>query len=353
MRTAQTLFDFHGLVGLSVEDQRPGLPLFAQAGQPFTHFQVDSLPETPQILMKLGDFQASPGKCYLVDHKYHLRRNYIYCRDQFRSLHWQVEIDGFETGPTHIRLDLRGGGLRQTLIPGLYAHALLTRQVIGRHLHDQGCHLLHAAAAARKGKALVAFGRGGGYKTSFLMSLLRSASDWHILGDDGLIFKAGDVLSFPTFPSLFAYRLKHLDDENLGFWEQAGYLGSLLRPESSANIYTPRARIAALMEVVTGDHSRVVIEEVPLARNLAGILHESRLEEHNSVNMGFNDSYPQMVEAYSYIFPGNALQTLWQNKVEDIAIPAGSGAFRVWLPFKPAPGDLQILVDFVNEIVPG
>lgn len=353
MKATQTLYDFHGLVSLSVVDHRPGLSLFAEAGQPFTHFQVQSLAEAPQVVLEMGGFQPQPGECYLVDHKYHIRENYIYCQEQWRSFRWQVEIEGFESGPTHIHLDLRGGGLRQILIPGMYANGLLTRQVIGRHLHDRGCALLHAAAAARSGKAVVAFGRGGSYKTSLLMSLLRSAPDWRTLGDDGLILQGAEVLSFPTFPALFAYRLKHLEGEELGFGERAGYLASLLKPGYHADIYAPRAEIAALVEVVTGDFEQVVIKETPFARNLAGILHESRLEEHNSVNLGFNDSYPQMVEAYSYIFPGNGLQTTWPDQEGQMAAADGAGSYQVCLPLKPGPGDLQDVVGFLNEIVPG
>lgn len=351
MSARQTFYDIHHLVTLRIIDNRDGLDLFASLGQPFTHFQVDSLPGKPDISLELGEFEPHFDASYLVDHKYHVRRNYLYCQDHWRSFRWKVEIEGIETGPTTIRLALRGGGLRRALVPGLFANMLLTRQLIGRHLRARGCALIHAAAAVRQGRAVVAFGRGGSYKTTVLMSLLQASSDWRIMGDDGVIIKDDQALSFPTYPALFDYRLKHMSTEHLNLFDRFGYLLGSLRPGTIGERYASTAGVAALVEMKAGHFDHVTIQEVPVLRNITAMLQGMRVEEHNSVNMGFNDIYPQYVEAYSYIFPENALKTVAAPQEEDCSALVGVSSYQVCLPASPDQSDLDAVIRLMNEIV--
>ena len=70
------------------------------------------------------------------------------------------------------------------------------------------------------GELWCSHGRGGSFKTSVLMSLLRSSPEWHALGDDGVILKGDQALSFPTYPALFGYRLAHKDTEHLTVFDR-------------------------------------------------------------------------------------------------------------------------------------
>ncbi|MCD4671447.1 MAG: hypothetical protein K8R77_02180, partial [Anaerolineaceae bacterium] len=76
-----------------------------------------------------------------------------------------------------------------------------------------------------------------------------------------------------------------------------------------------------------------------------------RVEEHNSVNMGFNDIYLQYVEAYSYIFPENALKMVTALQEEDCSALAGVSSYQVCLPASPGQSDLDAVSRLMNEIV--
>jgi hypothetical protein len=350
MREQQTFYDFHGLVGMQIINRgKGGLAGFANLGDPFASLQVDALPGVPDVTLDLGEFEAYPEDCYLVDHKYHVRRNYLYCEDGWQGFRWKVEIEGFESGPTTIRLAMRGGGLRGALVPGLYSKMLLTRQLLAYKLHEKGCLLAHAAGAARDGRAVVIFGRGGSYKTSVLMSLLRSSPEWCALGDDGVILKGDQALCFPTYTGLFAYRLAHGDNEYLTSIDRLRYM---LKPSSTADAgehYTLAAKCAALVEMRAGGVDELTIEEVPFIQNMAAMQNGMRLEEHNSVNMGFNDVYPQYREAYAYIFPENDVKT-----AEEFGLGlAGKVAYSINLPVSPIRDDVEAVSTFLNENLEG
>ena len=143
MSTSAMNYDLHGLVTLqAIYNTAHGVSPLAD---PFPTFQVEALPDIPDITLAFGPFEPKPEDCYLVDHFYYVRRSYLYCKDSWRNFRWQVEIEGFEQGPTTIRLNMRGGGLRSVLLPGFYSGMLLTRQVLARKLHERGCALAHAA----------------------------------------------------------------------------------------------------------------------------------------------------------------------------------------------------------------
>ena len=338
-------YNFHGLVTMQVIDHagQRGAPLV----DPFLCFQVDALPDAPDITLELGEFEPRSKDCYLVDHKYHVRPNYLYCEDGWRKFHWQVEIEGFESGPTIVRLDMRGSSLRSAVLPGLYSRMLLTRQMLAQKLREQDCVLAHAAGAAREGNVVLLFGRGGSYKTSVLMSLLRSDAGWRALGDDGVILKGKQALSFPTYPGLFSYRLANKEGEHLTSIDRLRYMLKPLAAADAGENFTPSAEIVALVEIRAGGVNKLMIEEVTVGQNLVSMEHGMRLEQHNSVNMGFNDVYPCYVESYSYIFPENALKAA-NNPGSGLS---GKGSYRLHFPMIPSQDDLIAASSFLNEIV--
>ncbi len=348
MSAGHSFYDFHGLVGMQIIDhERGGSSAQASLGDPFSYFRVDTLPGAPDLTLELGKFEAQNEDCYLVDHKYHVRRNYLYCEDGYQGFRWQVEIEGFENGPTHIRLDLRGGGLRQALLPGMFSKMLLTRQLLSQKFREKGWALAHAAGAARDGRAVVLHGRGGAFKTSVLMSLLRMSPAWRALGDDGVLLKGNQVLSFPTYPALFGYRLAHKDNEHLTTIDRLRVALMSLTDDAGPERYAPGAEIAALVEMQAGGVGELTIEEIPLFDNLKAMGYGMRLEQHNSVNMGFNDAYPQYREAYAYVYPMNGLTAA----EETVTTCAGKASCRVHLPASPTMDDLETVCVWLNKIV--
>ena len=350
MSAGHSFYDFHGLVGMRIIDHERGdLKGLAGVDDAFSYFQVESLSGVPDVTLELGSFEPHNHDCYLVDHKYHVRQNYLYCEDGWRSFRWRIEIEGFESGPTHVRLTMRGGGLRRVVLPGMYSKMLLTRQLLAQELRAKGCLLAHAAGAARSGRAVVFHGRGGNYKTSVLMSLLRSSPEWRPLGDDGVILKENQALSFPTYPALFGYRLAHKDNEHLTAFDRFRIVTAAHLPADDAErtCYAPGADVAVLAEMRASGVDKLTIEEVPLDRNVTAMLHGMRLEQHNSVNMGFNDVYPQYLEAYSYIFQENDFKTA----INSGSGLAGTSSYRICFPLVPCQEDFIAVSSFINEIV--
>ena len=61
----------------------------------FSFFEVDAI-GNPDIILNIGKFTPSNNDCYLIDHKYHIKENYLYCKDFSGKAKWEVEILGFE-----------------------------------------------------------------------------------------------------------------------------------------------------------------------------------------------------------------------------------------------------------------
>jgi hypothetical protein len=311
-------YDIHHLVSIRVH-RRATIDLIPEISQPFRYFQVARLEREPDIILEVGDFEPDNHGCYLVDHQFYVRENYLYCEDAYRSARWRVEIKGFEYGQTHIRISGVYKSLKQLVSPGMFWESLLLKQVVALHLSRKGYFLVHGAAAARKGQALVLFGRGGTYKTTLLMTLLRQNKGWLMLGDDTVIVGAGQVFSFPALAGFFAFRYKYLPTESLGIFDRIRLLLFLTRFTSKElPIIADKGRLAGLVECGVGSGTEVSLDEVDRAQNLARLVKVSAAEDHSNYNIGHTSIYPRYVEAYTYVFPGNLVAQRWQNACEKL-----------------------------------
>jgi hypothetical protein len=331
-------YDIHGLVSIRV-CRSARFDLLPEISQPLRYFQVASLDREPDILLEVGDFVPEKQGCYVVDHQFFIRRNYLYCSDAYGSARWQIEITGFEYGRTHIRMSSSYRSLRQIVAPGMLSASLLLRQVVAYHLSKQGSLLAHGAAVSRNGQALILFGRGGAYKTTLLMSLLRRRSNkgWLMLGDDLVILRGEDLLSFPVWAGFFAYRYKYLATENLSRFDRIRLLPFLAKFKPTDLPLTDRSRLTGLIECTIGSNDEVRLEESEVSEGFTRLVRVSAADDHISNNLGPTSAYPRYVEAYSYIFPDNSLIKRWEN-VDPHSFQCGN--VRSWaltLPSSPRP----------------
>ncbi len=304
-------YDIHGLVTARIRwDHYAGW--FPGINQPLQHFRVPILDDTPDISVQIGAFEPDLADCCTVDHKYHIRQNYLYCADQHRSFRWRVEIKGLEHGPTEIRLHIRRAPLRYAwLAPGMLPYGIILRHILAYKLHQRGALLLHAAACEKEGRALVLFGGAGVYKTTHLMQFMRMQLGWHYLGDDTLIFYDGKIYSFPTYPAFFGYRLKYKQTEDLSF------LDKLILPFYSLRTGSKDLQIAQMGVPDMLVHCKMGVGKpahfIPAdpADSLRRLVHTSMTEDHSNGSVGVN-IFSRYIEAYNFVFPQNHLGRRWE-----------------------------------------
>ncbi len=304
-------YDIHGLVTLRIRwDHYSGW--FPGINQPLQHFRVPALKAEPDISVHVGAFKPDLSRCCVVDHKYYIRPNYIYCADEHRSFRWRVEINGLEHGRTKINLQLLQAPLRYAcLAPGMVPYGIFLRHIIAYQLRQKGALLLHAAGCEKDGCALLLFGGAGVFKTTHLMQFMRMKTGWRYLGDDSLVFYNGKIFSFPIYPTFFAYRLKFKKTEKLSPLDKLilPFYSLFRRPKD-----LPVSQAAVpniLVHCKMGIDKPASFAPANPAAGLRDLLHIAMTEDHSNGSVGVS-IFSRYVEAYNYIFPNNQLSNRWE-----------------------------------------
>lgn len=314
----------------------------------FSCFEVEQV-EKPDIVLNIGKFTPSNENCYLVDHKYHIRDNYFYCRDSEGKVGWEVEIKGLEQGDTVINLHLSKQFQKQPAdllrIPLFFPQAFLLR-IIEHKLSTTGYFLTHSAAVSKDNQAYLLSGRAGGFKTSLCMDFIRRGG-FTCLGDDRVILQQDRVFGFPINSAIFEFMVKRLPDEtHFGLLKQVQFAAGYIRGKygKGGGNEAKSGKLKALLLITRSNGAKtskqVNFEPIPqssLQQIVESILISNRLEDFLGMGMpGFGISsgpFLRYMLAYSFVFPDSLVATwerdmarILRNILEDIPV------YRVEIP---------------------
>ena len=303
-------YNIHNLVSLQINTKKTP-DIFKVLNNPIIYFQVEKLKNPPDIFINIDKFDADNHGCFIVDHKYFIKEDYFYCEDDFQGSKWKVEFKGFENSPSFIQLDISKLANKFILTPGILQFGLFLRQVISYHLLLKGIYLLHGSACAKDGKGLLFFGRGGSFKTSLAMKIMRLQKNWGFVGDDSVILDNGMIRSFPINIAHYSYRLKYLSSEELSLIDRLKlfpFSSKFTRPEYPI---VDRSHATCLINCKAKTSGKLEIRKTDLASTLRALLVESAVDDHSNSGIGHAQIFPLYVEAYSYIYPDNKLKNRW------------------------------------------
>jgi len=327
----------------------------------FSAFQVDEI-DKPDIILKIGKFTPSNRDCYLVDHKYYIRENYLYCRDSAEGATWEVEILGFEKGEAVINFNLihrpfvKPGKAVYTF-PTLLPQAFLFR-LIEHRLGEKGYFLAHAAAVAKDEQGLLFAGRSGCFKTTLAMEFVRrNGYSW--LGDDRVILGVGKILALPLNPRLLEFMTKHLPDETCWtFAKQLRFLSECLLSKQHENKkHKPDSvNLKAVFLINKSNNAARKVNFYPLPQSslselVEGFTISRRLEDFRG--MGFSINAPflhRYMLTYSFVFPENLLSAQEEKIKEKLrSVFQSVPICAVEIPPKYSPDIFHQITEFISR----
>jgi hypothetical protein len=289
----------------------------------FSFFETKQEIVDPDIVLNIGKFTPSNGGCYVVDHKYHIKNNYFYCKDSDGKARWEVEILGFEDGKATINFDGTVFGLQSILIPEFLPQNFLLRPLIEYKLAKKGYFLIHAGAVSKNNKAYILEGRGGAFKTTLTMDFVRRGG-FEFMADDRVIIHKDKVMSFPFHYILFTFRVKQLPTENpRGFGDKVRLVKYLWNNSKYANNDVKVANsstLRALFSIVKTNKETISVREANLKEIIDKLITSMEMEMVYSprmMGMSFGRYFKYML-AYSFIFPESGVATYWGDLKEGL-----------------------------------
>lgn len=299
---------------------------------PLSYFETGTQNDCPNITLNLEEFNPARQNSFVVDHKYHIDANYFYAEHAESRSAWKVEILGFEHGDTVINFDGSGRGLARALLPDFLGQNVYLRCLLQYKLTRLGRCMVHAAGVCKDGRAYVLAGRGGAFKTSLAMDLVRKAG-FGFLGDDLVILHEKQALAFPWHRGIFDFRVDHLESEALGGsldkLRLLRYLHTFDSNLSVVDIPTKPVNVHALLLAVKTETSRVGVEQVPLEIAIPKLVSSIKMELMVSPQVLGMDTgvYFDYMQAYSFVFPDSSIACYWddfsqalRNALQDIPV---------------------------------
>ncbi len=314
--TREINYNLHDLLKFKIQTKSK-LNLLRDINFFFSYFECKEV-QDPDIILKIGKFTPSNQDCTLVDHKYWIKDNYFYCKDQEGKAKWEVEIFGFASGRATINFNGHVSGIEQILIPDYLAQNIILRPLIELKLFEKGYISIHGLGLEKDGDAYIFAARGGAHKTRIAMDLMRNGG-YRLIGDDRMIVGKEYVFSYPLFFNLVRFRAENMDDEHISTisdkLKMIGYLNSKEGGKKGTEIIADKSKLKKIFLI-----ARKEGQENLKCKTLNPEEFSKRIVNSNKMEMlssGVSQlafiPFMRYMLAYSYVFPESKIARYWSN----------------------------------------
>lgn len=281
----------------------------------YSYFEVDEIYD-PDIILNIGKFVPSNHDCYLVDHKYHIKDNYFYCRDAEGSIGWEFEMFGIEKGKTIVNFNSNIFGLQKFIMGDLLPQNLILAPLLEYKLLQKGCLLVHAGAVSQGDKGFLLVGRGGSFKTTLIMDFIRN-HDFHLLSDDTVIIHNNKIYAFPAHLIEFEFRLKRLKTEHMSILNKLQLIKYLFYHKNYNAVDVPIAESVDFSQIYfisKTNYQAMRHNQVEKNEIISKFVLNNKIEKVQVPFLNANvGHFLQYMIAYSYIYTNSKIATYWDD----------------------------------------
>lgn len=304
-------YNIHDILSFQI-NRRKCWDFIKDINLPYSYFETEYV-DKPDIILNLGNFVPQKKDCYIVDHKWHIKTDYIYCSEHIGKIKFDIEIIGLETSPTIINVSTTVRKIKQIFLPSVMAQYIVLRAMIDFKLLCKGFLSLHSAAVADEKGAIIFMGRGGTFKTSLAMDYLRNLN-YKFLGDDRIIINKNIALSYPIHNKLFDYRINKMKTENYSLFDKYKYLLYQKSNQHTSNYIVDKAAISSIYLIVKSNRREIKVLKKSKSDVLIKTVCSHKMENIcGPVIMGISKGLYDYFTAYSYVFPDSKIACYWDN----------------------------------------
>jgi hypothetical protein len=259
--------------------------------------------EDPDLFVEINDFVPDLNDCFSLDHKYFIRRNFIFLEDYDKGLKWKMQIEGLEERQLKVKFFAPKSVYSKfpwMFFPDLILHLYVLQPLVEMLLFRKGWMVIHAGAVHQNGKAYLIAGRGESHKTDCVIELMRRGYDY--ISDDMVILNGNEVLSFPHSISFFDFRYRYLGREEMNLWEKIRLFVFLRRHHPFPFKIADHSSLGSITFVIlTNKRSIDVKNDLDIEEMLKMLFFNQVMERTSYVS--HKTIIGKFLEAYRFIFP--------------------------------------------------
>ncbi len=318
----------------------------------FSYFQVKRLEEDDIDLdIKVGAFSPSlDGKCRKYERNIFIHENFIYCKGSNLRSTWEFQISDISGKRTKFNINIRSRTLRGFLAPNFPVHNLALPLMEIKTL-EKGYLLLHSAAVSKDGNACLIAGRGGSFKTTMVMNLMRDYG-YQYMGDDRVLVTTGKVLSFPTHIKIFEFCLRNLKTEKMTLTKKLLLTFYLLATSSNTNVkIADESRLCGLIFLNPSKETRLDIIDWRLAAEK--MLSNQLMEYFEASNAAGFMIHPlfECFNIYASAYPDTKIAKFQDFFIQQFKkIFSNIKIYNFFIPFSYTPKITELIRKVMEEI---
>jgi hypothetical protein len=299
----------------------------------------------PDFTIYLGRFSPQNSNCYILDDRFYIKEDYLFCSDSYKYARWELRMSGLE-----------GAGLEVHISANPFAWLLLPDLIINPliwfKLNEKGYAIVHGSGVVKEDRAYIFTGRGAAGKTTIALNLLERG--FRLLGDHFVVLNGDAVFSFLSplhiadFNLTASLRKRMKSRQKVIFW-----LNQISQKVTGLQFGTkigPKTMFPGLTE----DKARLRSVFVLLPRN--GFKAEQISKEEFIACMIANqklESIPfiKYMMEYSYLFPRSNMATHWVRYEENLirSLSEAKVLYRLEVPPRYDNGTLNNIFEVLQN----
>ena len=283
----------------------------------------------PDFTIFLGKFGSPSPDCRILDDRFYIKEDYLYCSDSYKCANWQLRMSGFESD--RIEVHVSANPLGWILLPDLIINPLIWFK-----LNEKGYAIVHGSGVVKDDRAYVFAGRGAAGKTTIALNLVERG--FKLLGDHFVVLGNDAVLSFlqPLHIAKFNlspfvkermraghkifFRLDQLSQRVTGLQVGTKMSPKTMFPGLTADI----AKLRSIFLLLPREKFKA--EKISKEEFIAHMISNQKLESLPFIKY--------MME-YSYLFPQSNMATHWARYEQNLSQALDTSAcYRVEVPLR-------------------
>ncbi len=315
----------------------------------YANFETNETTEV-DFTVYLGAFTPSNDGCQVLDDKYHIKYNYIYCEDTYKMGRWKLEISGLESQNMVIRLWTNMIG---RIFADMFICAFVIDSVIRLTMNLKGYSPIHAAAVCSNGSALLFPAQGGAGKTTTATYFTGEGYDF--LGDDFVILGNQHVFSWLTPLNYFTYNFSPVIKKNTGILDRVLLVFKNIVYRVSFGHIKIFSKVNPKEVFLTCEQSgiKAVFFLAPSGSFNITPMDKSELIKRLLINCEL-ETFPfyRYMLAYSYAFPQSKIAKHWHDCESNLTknLPSDVTIYRVDVPRKYSEETFRNIFKIVQDV---
>lgn len=304
--------NIHGFLTVRI-NQKNSFEFIKDINHPFSFFEIDYV-GNPDIILNVGPFSPNTAGCSVVDHKYYIKEDYIYCSEKIEKILFEIEIKGLETFPTVINVDIQKKQIWQFLFPSLQAQNIILRSIIDFKLTQRKVLSLHSAGITDSDGAIIFLGRGGTFKTTVAMDFMRK-KNCSFLGDDRVLLFGKEAYCYPIHHKLFDFRVSKMKTEDYERFDKLRYIFFSWKNSAGSKLITTKSPLKIICCMIKKAEDGVEVRRLKKDELIQKTLKSHQMENIISPTiMKFSTGKMyEYLNAYSFVFPDSIIANYWND----------------------------------------